>query len=315
VEAPPLSWALGSPLERRQWRRYWLSDPLSGAFDFTVHFALKLAPIELCSAIGAALGRHLGPLDRKANARTVSNFRKLWPQLDDAALQRAVRDSWSNVGRTMTEFSALRRLWASDRVTVSDPQHMQALLAAGRPIVFAALHLGNWELLGVKILSLGGDAVEFYQPPRNRFHRAIADKVRKRFADRLLPPGPRSALAATKRLMDGQVLVIFVDEFQRGRVGGPLFGRPIGRDSNLVKAVRFAEVTGADLVPVFVKRVRGARFELCVGRPVAIERGKGHDVLERNARALNAALEPVVLEHLDQWFMLHELRDLAASGG
>ena len=40
----------------REWRRYWIRDPLLGGLDFALHYGCRALPTEWCSAIGGRLG-------------------------------------------------------------------------------------------------------------------------------------------------------------------------------------------------------------------------------------------------------------------
>src|SRR5205809_1697867 len=55
AETPPAGWAALRP-QLRQWRRYWVRDPLLGGLDFGLHHACRRMPTEWCSAIGGRLG-------------------------------------------------------------------------------------------------------------------------------------------------------------------------------------------------------------------------------------------------------------------
>ncbi len=280
-----------------------------GAREVALHYAMRLLPIGACSWLGVRIGPLVGPLDAKADARVRKNLALLRPQWNDAELEAGRLSNWRNVGRTMAEFSVLRRLWASDRVTLHGRENYDAA-QAWKARVYVGAHLGNWELLGPKLLDLGEDGAEFYQPPRNRFQRAIAERTRRQFEHRLLAPGASGAVAALRRLREGRGIVMFIDEFTRGRVHGPAFGRPLDPRAGLGTAVRLAQSAGGVVIPAYVLRRAGeARFDMHVLTPIPVV---GLSV-EAGMAAVNAALEPVVREHLEQWYMLHELRDLETA--
>jgi KDO2-lipid IV(A) lauroyltransferase len=308
-QAPPFGWRLGTPEQRLAWRRYWLRDTGVGLGDMAMHYAMKLGTIDSCSAAGALLGRALGPAARARARRARMAARRLRPELSDAQLEAFLERMWANVGRTMGEFSVQRRLWRSDRVSVVGRENFEAARAAGRARIYIGLHLGNWELLGPKLLTLGEDLIEFYQPPANRYRRWIADHTRRQFEDLLLPPGPASAQRAFRFLADRKgALVMFVDEFMRGDVQAPTLGRPLNLKGNLANAARFAVLTDALILPIYGLRVGGAHFRMHILEPVDLPaQGNGVD-LAANVRALDQLIEPIILANLEQWYMLHELR-------
>ena len=138
------------PARRRAWRRYWLHDPLFGLIDYALHYGLRLAPIALCSAVGCALGVLAGRYRFAAwSARARDNLRRLRPELADDApgLDAAIARMWCQIGRVMTEFSVLHRLWPERRVTLTGAEHVTGARAGGRPVLVMGLHLANWEVI------------------------------------------------------------------------------------------------------------------------------------------------------------------------
>ena len=305
---PPLSALQGGAEARAAWRRYWLSDTISGVADTATHYALRALPVELCSAIGWRLGQWVGARHHVWHARATRNLRHLRPELDDDAAARAIRRMWGHIGSTMAEFSALPRIWGSDRVAFAGLHNLDAARATGRPRIAAALHLGNWEIVGPTLLDLGENGVDVYQPPRNRFERRIADRVRRRFAGHLLPPGPGTALRLYKALAEeGRGVVLYVDEFRDRRVHAPFFGRPLRLDGNLARVVRLALMTGAVIIPAYCVREGHGRFCLHIEPPIRLGGGTDKSAIERGAAQLDSVITPIVLRHIEQWFMLHDL--------
>ena len=306
---PPLHWIWAEPARRLAWRRYWIRDVVSGFNSVALHFLLKLGTIDTCSNLGGAMGAAFGPRYRPHARRIQDNLKRLRPDLAadmDATMARV----WDNIGRSLSEFSVIDRLWTSSRMTVCGIEHIHAARATGRARIYVAVHLSNWELLGPKLVELGEDAFEFYEPPPNRFRRALTERARLRFKDRLMGPGAANALRATRRLKDDSAaLVIFIDETRRGRNQAPAFGRKVTLDGNLANAVRLALLTNALVLPAYVLREPHARFRAYVEAPVEMIRTDDREAdVRRNTKHLNALLEPIVRRHLEQWISLPLLR-------
>ncbi len=229
---------------------------------------------------------------------------------DPAEVAAAVERMWRNAGRSMVEFSVMRRLYRSDRIAVVGAEHLAAARASNRPRIFLLLHLGAWELIGPALLRQGESGRHFYQQPPNRFERRIADRVRRPFRHLMISPGTgevREAIRALSRDKGGMILG--VDEFIRGRVQAPAFGRQIDPDANLVSAARLALMSDALLLPAYVLRTGGAHFALHIGAPVQpVRTGERAADLPATVAAIDGANAPIVGAHLDQWLMLHHLR-------
>ncbi|GBQ36642.1 hypothetical protein HLH34_06120 [Gluconacetobacter azotocaptans] len=307
-QAPPLS-ALWSGTEARAaWRRYWVRDTVSGLSDTAIHYGLRALPVGLCARIGWRLGIWRGTRHPTWHTRALRNVRRLRPELDDAAVDRTVRQMWGHVGSTMAEFSALPRIWDSDRVAVDGLENLEAARATGRPRIVAALHLGNWEMVGPTMLALGENGFDVYQPPRNRFEQRIANYVRRRFADHLLAPGRATARLLYKALAeDGRSVVLYVDEFQNRRVHAPFFGRPLRLDGNLARVARLARMADAVIIPAYCLREEHGRFRVHILPPVRVGSEKDRSGLAQDVARLDAIITPIIRRHIEQWFMLHDL--------
>lgn len=311
AKGPPLPWIWGGPAERLAWRRYWIRDVLSGLNTLAWHHALKLSTVEGASYMGALLGVIAGPHYRFRAERARANLLRLRPDLA-AQQDRVMLRLWDHIGRALAEFSVIERIWSSaaTRVAISGFEHVEAARAAGRPRIFVGVHLGNWELLGPKLIDLGENVLDFYEPPPNRFRRWVTEYSRRRYADHLLPPGTASALKAIRKVKEGSAsLVIFIDETRNRRVQAPALGREISLAGNLGNAVRLAAKTGAVLLPAYVLREKGARFRVHVLPPID-ERSTGDDKadMQANAEQLDAILGQAVLDNIDQWVVLPVLR-------
>ncbi len=315
AKAPPLPWIWGGPAERLAWRRYWIRDVAQGLWALFLQGVLAAGTIGWCSGLGEFLGLLFGRIYRDKQARACANIIALRPDLEPQ-LEAVLRSTWASMGRTLAEFSVIDRLWTSSRVRVEGMEHLEAARAAGRPRVVASMHLANWELVGPKFVTLGEDAVSFFQPVPNRFRRWIATRLRRRFAGQLLPPGARSALVAHRVLAERcGAVIIYVDEMRGGRVMAPAFGRAHRLDGNMGRAVRMAHMTGGLILPAYVLREGGARFCLRILPPRAVRVTPAGDLdLEQSVKDLDSLFDPIVRAHLDQWLMLPSL-DLETGNG
>ncbi len=307
-EAPPLRSLLGTREQRRIARRYWLRDPVVGAAELAIHALMRLMPIDVCSYSGAAityLTRHLYPA---SDLRARKAWARLRPQESDPASVDAAMDRlWRNVGRTMHEYSILDRLWAAGRIEVSDIEHLDRARDQGKPILVTPVHLGNWEIVLVTGIAMGHCGSGIYEPPENRFEHRIANMVRTRYGARFVAAGPHSSREAVRELKARNgPFIVYIDEFIRGRVQAPSFGRPLQPDANIAYAIRLAAITGAAVIPAYCLRIDDrARFKVQFLPPLQLASTGDHEAdTAENVRRLDAAIAPVIRAHLDQWYFL-----------
>jgi Kdo2-lipid IVA lauroyltransferase/acyltransferase len=306
ISPPPLRWLFGDAERRRVARRYWLRDPAVGALEIALHHTIRLLPIDACSFSGAAITY----LTRRLHPESEARARKVWtalrPQEADAAAVDAAMDRlWRNVGRTMHEYSIIDRLWAAGRIEVRDIEHLHRARDQGKPILVAPVHLGNWETILVAGIACGHCGSGIYEPPQNRFEHRIANAVRARYGARFVPAGPNSVREAVRELKARRgPFIVYIDEFIRGRVQAPAFGRALRADANIAYAVRLAALTGAVVIPAYCLRLGdAARFEVRFLPPLSLaDTGDRKADMTENTRRLDAVIAPIVQAHLDQWY-------------
>lgn len=291
---------------RRRFLDYWRGMDAADWRDLVAIALLRSLPVDWSSAFGGKSGSVRGPrVYRVADATARANLARLQPELPDAVRERMLAQRWRCVGRTMAEFSVSDRLIAEGRIQLSGADHLLAARARGRGVLLTALHLGNWEVIAAAH-KVGLTISSFYQPRPTRGREHISQVARRRLGYRLLHPGPSGVREALRVLRAGETVMIFPDEEVDGVVRAPLFGRAAHKNGNLVYAARLAQMSGATVIPAYVLRGEGSRMVVHFAPEVALPPAGAPGGLPRAVEALNTALEPLVLAHLDQWYHLHE---------
>jgi Kdo2-lipid IVA lauroyltransferase/acyltransferase len=297
----------------REWRRYWIRDPLLGALNFALLAGCRMLPLDWCSAVGATLGALNGRFrfhaQRERARRGYLELAAGDPTAEDA--DRAAMRLFDNTGRTMLEIAVLDRLWPAGRIRVEGAEHFVGARAGDRPVLVMALHLGNWEIIAPTMIALlpGVKGAGFYMPPRNRFEHAMVVAARRRYGSTLLPPGIAGARMAHRLLVEERgVLLVYADDERKGHVSAPLFGRKLRPRANILNIIRLAWASGATVVPVYAERLAGARFRVTY-LPAVDLAPVGDDpaaALRDNVERLDRVITPLVLARLDQWYMLFD---------
>jgi KDO2-lipid IV(A) lauroyltransferase len=275
------------------------------AVGFDLFTALiRALPVEAASSLGGWLGRTIGPLTRQHRAAS-RNLRLAFPDLDEPARARLLRDQWDNVGRTFAEFPIVDRLTAtSGRVEVVGAERLAAIAASGRPVVFVSGHFSNWEVMPATIVAAAVTCDMTYRAANNPYVDARIKESRRRYGVRLFAPkgadGARELLDALGR---GVSVALMNDQRYDGGVMAPFFGRPV---PTLPAAARLALRFGAVLQPMSVQRVQGARFRCIVHEPIELtETGDRTADIAAGVEAITAFVEARVRERPEEWFWVH----------
>lgn len=272
---------------------------LLDAFDrFSIAW-MRHAPWRLAEAYAGLVSRKLAPkLYTAATQRARVNVARLRPDLDAEA---ALAEMWDNTARSFLEVPRAIRLFDEGHVEIQGAEHL-----ASRPLIVAALHLGNWEMVGLAMVRAGAPPVAFYQPPSSdlRTRTVVAERIKG--GGRLLPLGRDAARPAMNALLrDRDVLLVFPDEHQHGRVAAPSLGRGPRQGGNIEYAARLARATGAPIVVGWCRRLPGTRFRVEFLPPMEVPRSADREAdVRAGTAALDAIIEPIILANLPQWLML-----------
>jgi KDO2-lipid IV(A) lauroyltransferase len=123
------------------------------------------------------------------------NLKASFPEWDDAARERVIRDYYRGFADMLVEVMHSLRLTPEElarRVTIANPELVRDAVAPkngkGKPVLIVAAHQANWEwmLLGLS-MQLGVPVDAAYKPLIDNWAEIEMRKLRGRFGARLIP--------------------------------------------------------------------------------------------------------------------------------
>jgi len=290
-----------------------VAHAVEAAIAYGLFHLIRLAPLDAASAAGGRVLRAVGPrLGAHKQARR--RLARAMPELSSAEQERILRGVWDNLGRVVVEYAQMDRLnrrlkddWRAggDRLVVEGAEHVLEFRRAGRPVILATGHCGNWEVAPIAAPLYGERLAAMYRPPNNPHIDRLILKARASLGTRLIAkrmggPGSKQALSALRE--DG-LLGLFLDQHFTGGIETTFFGLPAMTSP---VAARFAEHTDAAVVPARVIRTGGVRFRLVMEPALEIPRtGDRDEDAAAITQALTDRVEAWVREYPDQWLWLH----------
>ena len=273
-------------------------------FDAVCSLA-RLFPVDSVSAAGGWLFRKLGPLIR-GNRVAERNLRIAFPDADKAELQRLLRAHWTELGRSLAEFTIVDRIVAeTGRLEVEGADRLRAIAAGGGPVVFISGHFSNFELMAAAIIRAGVTCQITYRALNNPYVDARVRAQRFKYGVRLFAPkGLQGARALMRALQQGESVALMNDQKFNGGVAAPLFGvMAHTAPGPSTYALRF----GIPIMPMSVQRTGpGARFRIIVHDPIRLEDTGDRDAdIEAGVRRINAFIEDRVRARPAEWFWVH----------
>jgi Kdo2-lipid IVA lauroyltransferase/acyltransferase len=291
-----------TPLQRRITR---IIRPLEALIVHGAFALFRAIPVETASAIGGKVARTIGPrlgITRRAR----KNLQRVFPEKPAAEIEAIIRDMWENLGRIATEYPHLSRMRVKTpdaNIEVRGLEHVTEAQARGKPMIFFAGHLANWEVCAIAAKECGAPLHLVYRPANNPWVEEIFREGRSGIAAGLLRKGAEGARSAVKLLRDGHDLGILIDQKMNDGIAVPFFGRDAMTAPALARlALRF----DCAVLPVQAERLEGARFRVTVHPLMKLERS---DDVQRDTLALmtkaNALLEDWIRQRPAQWLWLH----------
>ena len=277
-----------------------LQHRLETAVATLVFAGLSLLPLERASAAGGWILPRIARLTRR-DARTKRQIAAVMPDLDEESVRRIAAKSWEVLGRTIAELPRLEEIFGNpNRIRIINGHVLESALESDRGTVYAAAHLGNWELLpGVAALS-GQRFFGFYRPLSNSVldDRLLAIRSSTAGDGALLPAASRSVGKMVSALRRGDSVGILADLFEGKGIESHFLGLPTRTNS---LAATLALRCDARIVIVTIRRLPDVRFELRFEEIEAVSTGDRAADIEATTALINRKIEAAILADPGQW--------------
>jgi Kdo2-lipid IVA lauroyltransferase/acyltransferase len=216
-------------------------------------------PLWLMRGIGLALGW----LVWAASARYRHVMRENWQAaVRSGALfsgERSQRGRYTDaIGHAGLIATELPKIWcdptAIQKMSVSGLGQVQALAAAGRPILFLTPHLGAFELSARKLSTFFPITV-LYRPARQAVFRRLMEALRPMAGLSTAPANASGVRQLVRALRKGETVGMLPDQVpsQGDGVWADFFGKPA---YTMTLPIRLAQATNAAVVWVLAVRTR-----------------------------------------------------------
>jgi len=278
-----------------------------------VHGLAAGLPLDAASALGARLGRAVGPrLHKQRHAR--ANYARAFPEADGERLAALVEAMWANAGRVLAEFPhvpALATGRLADRVEIVDAGGLSVARDHPGGVLMVGAHLGNWYVSLALARLLGERHVAVFREQTNPYVERLFAAWRRRLPVRFAAVGGAGTVLA-RELRAGRRVGILLDQRYDGGEPVSFFGTPA---PTATPPLRLALRLGAPVVPVETRRLKGARFRVVVHPPLAVTEVGPPAVRARAlARLLNRTFEDWIRAAPGQWFCLKRRFPETAKG-
>jgi len=295
--------AAAKPLTASEYLRY--TAEAAPFFFFMGLF--KLLGIDVASALGAFIGRHIFYRITPITDRARENLRAAYPGMTAADMESIIREMCDNLGRTVAEYPHLDKLKLTGpdpRLEISGNENADAAIARGKGVMFISGHFANWEAMPVMATELGYEGGLVYRPPNNPFVDRYISRMRAKAGPKIqIGKGAQGTRRIFTLLRRGLAILMLVDQKTEQGVAAPFFGR----DAMTTPApAALALKLGAALLPASNERLKGARFRMTIHPPITFTPSGDHDAdVLALTRKINEAMEACVRARPSQWLWIH----------
>jgi KDO2-lipid IV(A) lauroyltransferase len=271
------------------------------AIAYFVYGLFRLMPVDAASAFGGGILKRLGP--RMGISRVaMRNLALAFPDKTAAEKHEIVRGMWENLGRVLGEYPHLRRM--SGRIELIGKGHVEAVRNSGKPCIFFAGHLANWEINAICAKANGLQLHLVYRKPNNPYVDGILRHARAIGTAGYIEKGISGAHAIRSVIKNNGTVALLADQKLSSGMAIPFFGH----DAMTAPALaHFALKFGLPVYPSQVERLTGARFRVTVHPPLAIVPTGNMEEDTRNILTeMNRQLEEWIRAHPEQWLWIHK---------
>ena len=300
------------PQEPRRWTLHGLNNAF--LFRTSVSFVTWL-PRPVSYGAAHVVSWVCWRLLRQTNAALAENLRPLFPHESEAQLRRRTLDTYRAYIRDTIDF--LRSLSAtvdgsaaSFEVPEKTRRQFEQLLAQGRGFILITGHYGNWEvgsaLMRELRLPLTLVAMQEADEGVNRIRRDLRQRLG---ADTLeVRQSLDTALQIRRRLAENRAVALLGDR-HLGRDRVPV--RFLGRRAYFLRTPAvLARLSGAPLVPCFIRRTGPARFHAEAAEPIYVDpAGDREEAIRAAAQRFADALELRVRAYPQHWYQFYRYWD------
>lgn len=275
-----------------------------------VSLVILVLPDRIRYKLGIFLGKLLLKTVKSYSEAAYDNMRRvLNEELTTAEIEQLVEENFTHMGLVIVEFIMVRKLNKHNfrnyiNLTIEGEKHLKEAYAKGKGVIIYAAHLGNWEWLGAFIHFLGYPLVALAKRQHNKsFDRSI-NKIRRDKGIKILYTRKMAQRDAYMALKKNECLYVLGDQYPLSN-GWPIrfFGEPTYAFSGVV---RFAQKTGAMIVPSFLVREGWRKHRLVFLKPYQVAKETNLKQQQKILQELTDQVETMIRQYPAQWLWIHK---------
>jgi len=278
-------------------------------FACTCRFWFNRLPRRVALWKGASIGWLAWLMLRRDRRKIDANLKRAYgDRLSRPERSRIGRRFFINSGKNLADFLRFGRRFRSEiapLVTVEGLEHFDRAYKEGKGVIGVTGHIGNFELMGAYVASLGYDVAvigrEMYDSRLDKM--LVKNRELVGLTNFATTDSPKRII---RWLQSGKALGVLIDT-DSSRVRGtfvPFFGIPANTP---VGHAMIGLKVGAAFVPMACVRTAHNRYRLIARPAIQVPVGLSQEEAVYQVTMLcSKALEEIIDSHRDQWIWLHD---------
>ncbi|MBA1338479.1 MAG: KDO2-lipid IV(A) lauroyltransferase [Pelagibacterales bacterium] len=267
----------------------------------------KIIGLKNASNLGGLMGQFIGPIFRSKKI-TIQNIKTGLGRISLEKENQIINGMWTNIGRTFSEYVFLKDFKFNktnfDHIKINGIQHLNEIKKNNEVAIFYSAHFANFELMSMEIDKFGIKCAAIYRPLNNFFLNPLMEYLRMKFiCPHQIPKGRIGMRQVINKIKNNYSIALMVDQ----RVGEgpriPFFNK--AAHTTTIPA-QLALKYDCKLVPIYLERKEGVKFEMTIHEPYKIERTGDNEKDTKNITLkINNIIEKMIIKNPTQWIWSH----------
>ena len=190
-------------------------DKFKAAIIIALLHLSALLPISVARGMGRFAVRIYWPFGGHSRKVTLKNIRSAYPELSDAEQYALARRSLFATGELIGEMGHVwLKPWSAVSGLIKEIHGAELItdaLKEGRGAVMLGPHVGNWEVAGLHLATLG-KIISLYEPPKIASLGPVIERARQRNSGTMIPAGSRGLAKLLKNVKSGGLAGLLPDQ-------------------------------------------------------------------------------------------------------
>ncbi|NQT89834.1 MAG: lysophospholipid acyltransferase family protein [Candidatus Omnitrophica bacterium] len=271
-----------------------------------IFLALNL-PLKASYWVAATVSSAYSFISRNDRNAVKSNLRILYPDYDEARINRLTTATFVNFAKYLVDFfrfSKVDKEYIEKNIKINGIENLDAAFKENKGVILAAAHLGNWELGGVVVSILGYPFAAVVLDHKHTDVNEYFIKQREAKGVEVISIGA-GLRRCFKALSDNHAIALVGDrDYYDSGIEMDFFGKatiiPKG-------PAIFSRRCGSPIIPCFLVRNDDDTFTFSFHKPIRSRHTKDeHQDLAETTTELLGVLEKTIREHPGQWCVFRE---------